>query len=233
MTVTDSARSGTGRPGPVDRPEHLDRPEDELPPGRHPGDRPGDPVAVPWTVVSGYRCFGCSPHNDHGLQLEFRSHPDGLQARFQFGRTHESYPGVVHGGMTGVICDEIMGNLIVLRTHLTAFTTAMKVRYIAPLLVGTTYDCVARLRQPAPASGSGSAGGPESGVGPVTGVQAAAEILGPDGATMATATAGYRLTGLDDARRHLVLADADADRLASAMPTGSEAGPAGSDRVAR
>ncbi|MGF7234545.1 MAG: PaaI family thioesterase [Frankia sp.] len=211
----------------------LDRPEHDLPPGRRPGDRPGEPVAVPWTVVTGYRCFGCSPHNEHGLQLEFRSHPDGLQARFQFGRTHESYPGVVHGGMTGVICDEIMGNLIVLRTHLTAFTTSMKVRYISPLLVGTTYDCIARLRRPTatPTTRPGTANGPTSTNGPVTEIQAAAEIVGPDGATMATATAGYRLTALDDARRHLVLADADADRLAATMPAGTDL-PVGTDLFA-
>ncbi|WP_322767242.1 hotdog domain-containing protein [Frankia sp. Cr1] len=169
------------------------------------GERPGGPVEVPWSVLSDYRCFGCSPHNDQGLQLQFRTHPEGLQARFTFGRAHESYPGVVHGGLVGVVCDEIMGNLIVLQAGLTAFTTAMKVRYVSPLFVGRTYDCVARMR-PSRVE--------QTGVGLT---HAAAEILDLDGATMATATASYRLVSLEEARRHLTLADTDADRLRDAM----------------
>ena len=52
---------------------------------------------------------GDAPKGD----ARFTPHPDGLQARFRLSRSFESYPGVVHGGLTGVICDEVMGNLIV------------------------------------------------------------------------------------------------------------------------
>ncbi|WP_131770859.1 PaaI family thioesterase [Candidatus Protofrankia californiensis] len=186
---------------------HTTAPHDSRPPGEFPADEhPGEAIAVPWSVVSDYRCFGCSPHNEQGLQLQFRTHPEGMQARFRFGRAHESYPGVVHGGLTGVVCDEIMGNLIVLRTGLTAFTTTMKVRYILPLLIGTTYDCVARLRT----QDEGKAGNRLT--------DATAEILSLDGDTMATATASYQLVSMQAARRHLALDDADADRLRNVMP---------------
>ncbi len=171
------------------------------------GQRPGSPVKAPWAVLPDYRCFGCSPYNDQGLALQLRTHPEGLQARFDFGRAHESYPGIVHGGLIGVVCDEIMGNLIVLQTGLTAFTTVMKVRYVSPMFVGRTYDCIARMRPPRE--------GQQAGTGLT---HAASEILDLDGATMATATASYRLVSLDEARQRFTLADSDADRLRDALP---------------
>ncbi|KLL12936.1 MULTISPECIES: PaaI family thioesterase [Protofrankia] len=186
-----------------DVPVDIDIPR---PPGEFPADEhPGEAVEVPWSAVADYRCFGCSPHNERGLQLRLRTHPEGIQARFRFGRAHESYPGVVHGGLTGVVCDEVMGNLIVLRTGLTAFTTTMKVRYILPLLVGTTYDCVARIR-------TEDEGRPARRL-----VHASAEVLSLNGDAMATATASYQLVSIQAARRHLALDDADTERLRAVM----------------
>lgn len=161
-----------------------------------------EPVAVPWSVLPDYRCFGCSPHNPHGLGLRFANHPDGLQTTFRFDRGFESYPGVVHGGLVSTICDETMGNLLVLADGRSAFTVAMKMRFISPLAIGVEYRCVARLRanQPDPDL-----------------IHAAAEVLDADGAQMATASASYQPVSMERARRHLVLTDDDADLLERAL----------------
>ncbi|GLZ36525.1 hotdog fold domain-containing protein [Actinokineospora sp. NBRC 105648] len=157
-------------------------------------------VQVPWSVLPDYRCFGCSPHNDHGLRLTFAPHPDGLQARFTLDRGFESYPGVVHGGLVGVICDETMGNLIVLDRHQPAFTTSMRTRFVTPLLVGRDYRCVASLR-------------PDGG----ELFHACAEVLDADDVVCATASAVYQAFSLDQVRHQLTLGDDEVALLDQAI----------------
>jgi acyl-coenzyme A thioesterase PaaI-like protein len=160
-------------------------------------------IELPWSVLPDYRCFGCSPHNPGGLGLTFDPHPDGVCARFQLDRRFESYPGVVHGGLVGVICDETMGNLIVLRRGRSAFTVSMRQRYVAPMLIGRPYTCVARLR-------AGADGGL---------FHTTAEVLDAHGAVCATATATYQPFTLADARARLALADDELAALSAALDT--------------
>lgn len=158
-------------------------------------------LQVPWSVLPDYRCFGCSPHNASGLRLTFAAHPQGLQARFALERAFESYPGVVHGGLVGVVCDEVMGNLIVLVRHTPAFTVSLRTRYVTPLLVGRDYRCVATLT-----------GEPHGEL-----IHAGAEVLDDTGAVCATATATYRPFSLHDARHQLALGDDEVALLAHAL----------------
>nr|WP_230205003.1 hotdog domain-containing protein [Parafrankia elaeagni] len=192
----------------------------------------GGELLTPWAVLDDYQCFGCSPHNPHGLRLRFRERPDGLAASFRLGRAHESYPGVVHGGLVGVICDETMGNLLVLRTGRPAFTTAMRVRYLAPMPVDVPHECRARITTELPAadppgtdppgtdvvaSGPPTGGPPTSGL-PANGlISAEAEILNAAGDLVATARATYRPVDLDAARDRIQLSDRAAGRLADAL----------------
>lgn len=169
-------------------------------------------LRTPWTVLDDYQCFGCSPHNPHGLRLRFRQRPDGLAASFQLGRAHESYPGVVHGGLVGVICDETMGNLLVLRTGRPAFTTAMRVRYLAPMPVDVPHECRARITTELPAADPPGSDLPGNGL-----ISAEADILNAAGDLVATARATYRPVDLDAARDRIQLSDRAAGRLADAL----------------
>ncbi|MCU1648766.1 MAG: PaaI family thioesterase [Nocardia sp.] len=167
----------------------------------HPADPPA--VAVPWSVIPDYHCFGCSPHNLSGLRLTFTPHPDGLQARFRLSRSFESYPGVVHGGLTGVICDEVMGNLIVLARHLPAFTISQRTRFLTPLLINREYRCVATLSDD-------SAEAP---------IRASADILDADGDLCASSSATYQPFVLADVRHQLSLDDDEVALLSHALTT--------------
>jgi len=167
-------------------------------------------IAVPWSVIPDYRCFGCSPHNEGGLRLVFTAHPDGLQARFRLGRSFESYPGVVHGGLTGVICDEVMGNLIVLARHTPAFTVSQRTRFVTPLLVDHEYTCVASL-----------SGSPSDAL-----IQGNAEILDASGALCAGSTATYQPFDFRDVRHQLTLDDDEVALLSHALDPESHDRPA-------
>lgn len=160
-------------------------------------------VPVPWSVVPGYHCFGCSPHNRSGLGLSFTGCPEGLRAAFRLGRAFESYPGVVHGGLVGVIADETMGNLVVLARRQPAWTVTQRTRFLTPLLVDHDYRCVASL----------------SGAEPGQPLRAEAEILDADGAVCATSTAVYQPFTLAGARDRLSLGDDEIALLEHALTT--------------
>lgn len=146
--------------------------------------RPADQSAA---YPEDHLCFGCSPRNPAGLKLEFEPDADGVRSSFLLGRQYESYPGVVHGGIVSAICDEVMGNLIVLRLGTPAFTVSARQRFITPLRVGARYTCVARFAEPN-AAGSQRLH------------HVAAEVLDSGGAVCATATASYRPFALADLR---------------------------------
>ncbi len=171
----------------------------------------GEYLPVPWSVLADYRCFGCSPHNTSGLRLRFAARPDGeIDTRFRLGRGFESYPGIVHGGLIGVICDETMGNLIVLRTGLTALTTGMRLRYVTSMRIDTDYQCVARLLPGGPEATSAPAG-----VGGL--VRAESEILDADGALVASASATYRPISMDSARQRMDLRPEEFDQVEAVL----------------
>ena len=55
-------------------------------------------------------CFGCSPHNERGLQLTFThvSH-SGVAGRYTAPSHTCGAPGVVHGGVQAALLDEAIG----------------------------------------------------------------------------------------------------------------------------
>ncbi len=163
---------------------------------------------MPWsTTLPDYQCFGCSPNNPHGLQLAFDKVPEGgLTSTFVLDRRHESYPGVVHGGITGLICDEVMGNLVVLQRGVVAFTAALRVVYLAPLTIGERYRCVAYLQSSATEDV----------------IRCSADVLDATGLAVAMATASYRPADIDTARSHIDITTQQADALRSALATSGD-----------
>lgn len=74
-------------------------------------------------------CFVCGKKNPIGLQLEFELVDDMYMAYFTPNENHQSYDGIVHGGIISALLDEIMGKYVWVLTGQPAFTARLEVRY--------------------------------------------------------------------------------------------------------
>jgi acyl-coenzyme A thioesterase PaaI-like protein len=92
-------------------------------------------------------CFGCGRKNDRGLGLTFEldSHPRRLRTRWTPTKEFQGYADIVHGGMIGLVLDELMVNLLwVLK--LPAVTAELKLRLHRPAGVGEPLDSAASIK---------------------------------------------------------------------------------------
>jgi acyl-coenzyme A thioesterase PaaI-like protein len=89
-------------------------------------------------------CFGCGPDNDAGLHAVSRRVDDEIHCTYTFTARHEGAPGIAHGGAVAALVDDVCGGLLfVVREP--AVTRKLEVEYLKPVLVGVTYDLVARV----------------------------------------------------------------------------------------
>jgi uncharacterized protein (TIGR00369 family) len=80
-----------------------------------------------------YNCFGCSPFNEIGLQLEFWENDDELIAKWQPRKSLEGWGNVVHGGIQAALLDELAGWIVLIKMKTSGVTSALNVRYFKPV----------------------------------------------------------------------------------------------------
>lgn len=91
-------------------------------------------------------CFGCGRHNPIGLHLVFERDPDvgdGVIAYYVPRREDEGFPGIMHGGLQGLLLDEACG-WAMYADHVFAVTAKIETRFRRT--VGTDAAVVARAR---------------------------------------------------------------------------------------
>lgn len=76
-------------------------------------------------------CFVCGPKNPIGLKLQFREENGQYMTEFTAGPEHQSYDGIVHGGLVSTVLDEVMARYIYVK-GLHAVTARLEVRYRQP-----------------------------------------------------------------------------------------------------
>lgn len=91
-------------------------------------------------------CFGCSRANPIGLHLECFPQEDGTWATyFTPTRYHESYNGIMHGGLVTTILDELIGNHLLKGLGRWAVTARLEVRFRNPVPIGEKIKCISRI----------------------------------------------------------------------------------------
>lgn len=76
-------------------------------------------------------CFACGPKNPIGLKLKFKEEGDTYTAMFTGGLEHQSYDGIVHGGILSTLLDEIMAGYLYYKGF-SAVTAKLDIRYRQP-----------------------------------------------------------------------------------------------------
>lgn len=80
-----------------------------------------------------YNCFGCSPHNNHGLHLEFWEDGEEVFSEWEPVNMFEGYHGVVHGGMQATLMDEVAAWTVYVKCETAGVTMGMEIKYKKPL----------------------------------------------------------------------------------------------------
>jgi uncharacterized protein (TIGR00369 family) len=87
-------------------------------------------------------CFGCGPENPVGFHLKKSYDGDRSHIEYEVRPEHTSYPGMMHGGVTCVLLDEVMYHAIA-RLGIEAVTASLAVNYRRAALVGRHLICEA------------------------------------------------------------------------------------------
>lgn len=122
------------------------------------------------------QCFGCSPRNPHGLHLHVEPTREGCVASHTLASHFCGVEGIAHGGIVSTLLDEIAAWALILHTQRLGLTTDMNVTFAKPVRTLVPLEVEARViahdaRQ----------------------AETRAEVRGPDGAVLASATARWAL----------------------------------------
>ncbi len=93
-------------------------------------------------------CLVCGVDNEFGLKTRFyETENNQLIAVFTPLNEHQSYPGVMHGGISATILDEVIGRAIMMTTDSSTFgvTVELKVSYKKPVPLGTELKAISRI----------------------------------------------------------------------------------------
>lgn len=86
-------------------------------------------IKNPYIDVKNYNCFGCSPKNPIGLQLNFFEEGEYVVADWQPSVNYQGFVNLLHGGIMGTLMDEIASWVIFIKIKVGGFTSNMSLRY--------------------------------------------------------------------------------------------------------
>jgi uncharacterized protein (TIGR00369 family) len=90
-------------------------------------------ILNPYVKIEGYNCFGCSPDNEHGLQLQFYEDGDYLITEWEPRGFLQGYHNILHGGIQATLIDEIGNWLVMIKLKTASVTSELTVRYLKPV----------------------------------------------------------------------------------------------------
>lgn len=98
--------------------------------------KPHRKIKNPYANMEGYNCFGCSPDNTFGLQMEFYEKGDEVLCDWTPADHFGGYKSVLHGGIQATLLDEIASWAIQVKLKTAGVTANIDLRYKLPVHVG-------------------------------------------------------------------------------------------------
>jgi len=86
-------------------------------------------ILNPYLKKEGYNCFGCSPINDLGLQMEFYEDGDYVISKWKPKSHLAGYGNILHGGIQSTLMDEIASWVVYVKVKTAGVTATLNVKY--------------------------------------------------------------------------------------------------------
>lgn len=103
-------------------------------------------IKNPWLSKDGYNCIGCSPDNPLGFHLCFFEDGDYVLTQWNPTQNHQGWIDTLHGGVQGLLIDEVAGWVVTRKLQTTGVTSKMEVKYLKPVMTtGGTITVRARV----------------------------------------------------------------------------------------
>ncbi|MCT4639131.1 MAG: PaaI family thioesterase [Bacteroidales bacterium] len=94
-----------------------------------------------------YKCFGCSPKNEDGLQMEFYEDGEYIVSKWSPKKKFEGYYEVLHGGIQATMIDEIACWVVYVQAKTGGVTADLNVKYKRPVILSNgTITLKAKLK---------------------------------------------------------------------------------------
>ncbi len=104
-------------------------------------------ILASFETLPGYYCQGCCPFRPDGFLLEPKlgEAPESVFDNFSWAKRFEGFNGMVHGGAIAAALDELMGYATILCGGALSVTTQLKLTYLRPVMISTSYRIEARI----------------------------------------------------------------------------------------
>lgn len=89
----------------------------------------------PFTHLPGYNCFGCSPNNPIGLQMQFYEKEDVVYCDWTPSEHYQGWYQVLHGGIQATLMDEIASWVVFVKIGSSGVTKTLKINYNRPVYI--------------------------------------------------------------------------------------------------
>lgn len=90
-------------------------------------------LANPYKDLPGYNCFGCSPYNKLGLQMEFYEDGDYITCEWDPKQYMQGYINVLHGGIQSTMLDEIANWVVNVKVKTAGVTSKLDIKLLKPV----------------------------------------------------------------------------------------------------
>lgn len=90
-------------------------------------------IKNPWAHLAGYNCIGCCPTNPLGLHMCFFEDGDDIVCEWKPSTNHQGWLDTLHGGVQGMLLDEIASWVLFRKLQTTGVTSKMEVKYLKPV----------------------------------------------------------------------------------------------------
>lgn len=95
-------------------------------------------ILNPYLGKPEYNCVCCAPGNPVGLHLEFWEDGDDVLTVWTPGVNYQGWVNTLHGGIIGMLMDEVAGWVINRKLQTTGVTMQLNVKYKKPVLTSDT-----------------------------------------------------------------------------------------------